>query len=82
MGSSQRSQTPKVPSSMRASAFSIFLSRNFSRSRRRNTIDWAYSLEARSISSGRSSVSKFDSSMRVFLALSRRADLLSSSIFL
>ena len=62
------SQMPNVPFSIRASALSILARRNFSRSRSRKIIDWVYSLEARSISSGRSSVSKLASSVSVFFA--------------
>src|SRR6266702_4790060 len=57
-------------------------SSHFSRSRRRKIIDWVYSLEARSISSGRSSVSKLDSSVRVFLAERSSCFFDSSSIVL
>src|SRR3569623_173679 len=57
IGSSQISQMPNVPSSIFLSARSSFDSRLFSRPRRRNSNDWRYSLEARSISSGRSLVS-------------------------
>ena len=68
ISSSHFSQMPKVPVSTRASALSILESRNFSRSRSRKIIDWLYSLEAWSISSGRSSVSKLASSVSVFFA--------------
>src|SRR5512142_3332754 len=82
ISSSHFSQIPKVPFSMRASALSILASRNFSRSRRRKIIDWVYSLEARSISSGRSSVSNEASSVRVFFAWTRSWRFDSSSIVL
>src|SRR6266498_1999790 len=82
ISSSHFSQIPNVSLSMRASALSILARRNFSRSSRRKIIDWVYSLEARSISSGRSSVSKLDSSVRVFLAESRSCLFDSSSIVL
>src|SRR5438105_4176531 len=82
ISSSQISQVPKVPFSIRAKASSIFFSRNFSRSRKRNTMLCVYSEEARSISSGRSSVSKAASSVRVLRALRSRLRLDSSRIFL
>ena len=81
ISSSQISQIPNVPLSIRASASSIFFSRNFSRSRRRKTMLCVYSEEARSISSGRSSVSKAASSLSVLRALIRRFFFDSSRIF-
>jgi len=74
---------PKVPLSIRPSASSIFFSRNFSRfTRSRKTMLCVYSEEARSISSGRSSVSKAASSLSVLRALRSRFFFDSSRIFL
>ena len=54
-----------------ASAFSILSRKLFSRPRSRNVNDWRYSLDARSISSGRSSVSSAMSSSSVCFAFLR-----------
>ena len=77
IGSSHTSQMPNVPSSIFFSARSSFVRRLFSRPRRRNSNDWRYSLEARSISSGRSSASRVMSSVSVLpRALEHRLALL------
>ena len=62
------SQTPKLPSSILSSAFWIFSRNTFSRPRKRNVKDCRYSLDAKSISSGRSSASRDMSSSRVCCA--------------
>src|SRR5450432_3957875 len=71
ISSPHSSQMPNVPSSILRSPFSIFSRKLFSRPRRRNVNDWRYSLEARSISSGRSSVSSVMSCSSVCLAFLR-----------
>src|ERR1700677_1266869 len=77
ISSPHSSQMPKVPSSILRSAFSILSRKLFSRPRRRNVNDCRYSLEARSISSGRSSVSSVMSCSSVCLAFLRISSRLS-----
>jgi hypothetical protein len=77
ISSPHSSQTPKVPSSIFLRAFSILSRKLFSRPRSRKVNDWRYSLDARSISSGRSSVSSVMSSSRVCLAFLRISSRLS-----
>src|SRR5262249_44133038 len=80
IGSPHSSQIPNVPASIFASAWSIFLRNVFSRPRRRNWNDCRYSLDARSISSGRSSTSRVISSLSVRRAFLRISSFFSSRI--
>src|SRR5579863_9932478 len=77
ISSPHSSQTPNVPSSIFRRAFSILSRKLFSRPRSRKVKDWRYSLDARSISSGRSSVSSAMSCSSVCLAFLRISSRLS-----
>src|SRR6185503_3624606 len=68
ISSPHSSQTPKVPSSIFASALVILSRKLFSRPRSLKVNDWRYSLDARSISSGRSFASRVMSSSSVCFA--------------
>src|SRR5580658_1618029 len=77
ISSPHSSQMPNVPSSIFFRAFSILSRKLFSLPRRRNVNDWRYSLDARSISSGRSSVSSAMSCSSVCFAFLRISSRLS-----
>src|SRR5579864_2854280 len=79
ISSPHSSQTPNDPSSIFFRAFSILSRKLFSRPHRRKVNDWRYSLDARSISSGKSSVSSVMSCSRVCLAFLRISSRLSVS---
>src|SRR4051812_22920667 len=79
MSSPHSSHVPNEPSSIFASALVILSKNDFSRPRSRNVNDCRYSLDARSISSGRSLASRVMSSSSVCLAFLMISSRFSSS---